>query len=293
MKIKTLVSAVTLGAATILTSSPALAVDTSSVTIVDGYQYDATSTMSHTVCLGDVEVKQDSDDILSTISIAPGTYTISVVQGGATCGDGEYTWNTAEVTVEDVANQTIAFGWPFERELPTWQESNVFDCVPNGQGQIVVRNYFSGDPDMWLSIGSQAPESDPSALISNVPVGETGSALVDPPAYPGADSGSVFVGYIEGNEWSDKAVTFTDQLDVDANYTTIVYAYGGADGDVGLVTQQIPNSGCEITPPSSSSTTTPSTLPPVTSAPTTTVLGTRTSAPVAATPVSATPTYTG
>ena len=300
MKIKTLVSAVTLGAATILTSSPALAVDASSVTVVDGYQYDATSLLSHTVCLGDVEVKRGSTAILSTVSIAPGTYTLAVADSDVECGDNETMWYTAEVNVADVAAQSIGFGWPSSgnelrtSELPTWQGSNEFGCVENGQGRVVLRNYTSVDPDYSnLTIGSRSSGGEYTPLISYIFLGQD-SAPVSPPSYPGADSGETFAGWLE-DSMGDDIDTGIDQLPVAANSTTVVYAYGGGDGSIGIVTQQFANADCDETTTTSTSTTTTSTTSTTTTLPastTSTLPGREYVAPVA-TPVSASPTYTG
>lgn len=292
MNYKTLLSAATLGVATFLPFATASAVTTSSVTIVDSYQYDATSLLSHTVCLGDLEVKHDSDAILSTVSVAPGTYELAVAGDGSSCGDSEGDWITAEVTVADVASQSIGFSWPMwvgdaqEPTLPTWQHSNDPSCVADGQGRVVLRNYSSVDiNDATVSIGLQLPKAGDEVLIGDVAVGDEGTAVTAPPSYPAPDALGAFDAWAEG-EWESPVEWAFDALPVTANVTTIVYAYGGGDGAIGLVYEQVPNDSCD--------TTTTTEAPATTSAPTTVPdrVGADNVAQ-AAQPVAATPAYTG
>lgn len=267
MKFRTLVSAATLAAATAVPMVSVSAADPSSVTIVDGYQYDAMSLMAHTVCLDDILVKSDSTAVLTTLDIAPGTYQLSVTDGGVTsCDNPEAEWVSASVTVADTPSQSIGFGWPTRddgqvRTLPVWQHSNPTSCTPEDQGRVILRNYLAYDEGAGAFLGAVQAESEPTALIGDVPNGGEGSALVAPPQYPAADSGMTLFAWVgsDDGEGTYPMVTSADEIPVTAGTTTIAYAFGGADGDPGVAVEQVPDVPCgeETT----TTTTTPTTLP--------------------------------
>lgn len=247
MKFRTLVSAATLAAVTAVPMVSVSAADTSSVTIVDGYQYDANNLQSHTVCVDGAMVKHGTD-ILSHVDLAPGSHHLTVSGDDVSCDETDTMWYSATVTVADVPSQSITFGWPEWRDsqdpfLPTWQHSNPTTCTPDDQGRIILRNVVSAEGED-ASLGASYLEEGLTPLIGAVPVGGEGSALVAPPEYPAVDSEWTLRGWT-GDEASPRMMLVPDgSLPVEAGSTTITYAFGGADGEIGLVYEQVPDGPC-------------------------------------------------
>lgn len=265
-----------------LGGSLAGAVTTTSLTVVDAYQYNSDNLMGHTVCLDGVVVHDggvaDPYVITSGISTTPGTHTVVVNDAGMGCelNDGSL---TGPVTLTDTAAQTLVINWPDwsnqQDQLATTVLTDDVSCTPANTGRIVFRNQATHDGFVGTFGSTNGTEFTP--LISNIAIGAEGVASVPAGAFPGP--GSSAAGWDSVSE-APLSSDFT-MLSIAAGSISTVYAIGGNDGQTGMVEVTRAGSVCGTT-----ETTAPATTAPTTTAPP--AIGAR-----AATPVAAQPTYTG
>lgn len=289
MRIPRTLAALSLAAAV---AFPALAgsagaVDTTELTVVNGYSFDAENLMEQTVCLDDVLVQSGAAVINPTITTTPGEHVLKVwTHQDADCTDETIDWTETPVTLLDVAAQTLAIGWEnWDTQEPdhvTWIFEDDQDCLPAGQSKIVFRNISSYDPlvaDLGSDEMGQTDISGATALLSGVAVGDEASADVDSGTYP-ADPSQRMFGWEPG--FSVPFVGSDVQLAIPDGTVAYVYAHSGNDGAVGLASTVREVGVCDApvttTTAPTSTTTTPETA------------GT---AATPARPVAATPTYTG
>lgn len=258
-------------------ASTAGAVATTQVTIVDGYQYDATNLIALTVCLDDTIVQDNAETVINpAVTSTPGAHTLSVTQDTvASCSD-DANWITADVNLLDTASQALTFGWPIynqdqTRSLPVWLFADDLSCTPADQGRVAFRNINSAD--VTADFG-QIDGATETPLFSDIAVGAGDTTLVPSSVYPASGTAAGWVSS-DTSPVTPFVSPFTS-LVTDPGTLNVVYAYAGNDGSIGLVNQVLPASVCD-TP------TTTTTLPaeePTTVAP-------------AAVAVTTQPTYTG
>lgn len=216
------------------------AVDTTQVTVVDGYQYSADNLLGLTVCFDDTLVQQGDAVINPSIASTPGMHTLSITSAEIGC-DEEGDWITTEVTLLDVESQAVAFGWPDynpdqTRSLETWVFADDLSCTPADQGRISFRNINTGGAE--VSFGATDGDAR-EALFSDVAIGDQASALVASPTYPTAGEASAWAGIYD----IPSSVTSYDTAPGTLN---VIYAFAGNDGPMGLVNQVIPASVCDV-----------------------------------------------
>ena len=274
MKFRVAIPSVTLAIAGVLPliAPTAGAVDTTQVTIVDGYQYDAQNLMSLTVCLDDTLVQQGDAVINPAVTSTPGSHTLSITQDEAACGD-DVDWITADVTLLDVESQAVVIGWPTynqdqTRTLPVTVFADDLSCTPSDQGRLWFRNVNSADADVNFG---ETTGGDPTALFENVAVDEEASALVASPAYPTTGEA---IGWVEGDGIWELWAPVTSYA-TSPGTVNVIYAYGGNDGDIGLVNHVLPASVCATPETTTTTVVTPPAIAP------------------AAVAVTTQPTYTG
>lgn len=254
--------------------APAGAVDTTSLTVVDGYQYSAASLMDHDICLDGTVVHDGSAVITTGITTTPGTHDVVVNFAGSGCA---VTGNSVSGTVDllDTAAQTLVVNWPEWVQQQQMLSTTVFaddvSCTAPGTARVVYRNVASVS-EAAGTLGS-ANGGVKTPLISNIGVGAEGVATVPAGTFPAAPATLA--------AWDD---TIDDDFLVSATSLpaapgSIIFAYtvGGNDGPIGLFTTTVAGSVCDQV---TTTTTTTTTTPPGTGA-------------LVATPVPAQPRYTG
>jgi hypothetical protein len=169
----------------------------------------------------------------------------------------------------------------------TWIFDDSQECLPAGESRIVFRNIAAWD-GLVANLGSDAEGATDltgaTPLISDMAVGDEGTADVDAGTYPSNTAERMF-GWETGS--TDPFVGGNVQLPIPAGTIAYVYAHSGNDGPVGLAVTTRDVGVCDA---------------PVTTSTTTTVAAdsTTTTKPAdgngsaeAARPVAAQPTYTG
>ncbi len=279
MKLRYALPTVALAVAGVLPAiaSTAGAVDTTQVTIVDGFQYDAENLIALTVCLDDTIVQDYAEVVINpTVTSTPGAHTLSVTQNSVTTCNDDVEWTTADVTLLDVPSQALAIGWPIFNQdqtqtLTVWQFADDLSCTPADQGRVAFRNINTADETADFGQIDGATET---ALFSDVAVGTGDATLVSSPAYPTSGEAAGWAS-ADTSPVTPFVSSFTS-LVTDPGTVNVVYAYAGNDGSIGLVNQVLPASVCE-TP---TTTTTTVAVEPAAVAP-------------AAVAVTTQPTYTG
>lgn len=281
MKIRSILASCALAGAAAL---PALtgsagAAATTSLTVVNGYQYSATNLLSATVCLDDQLVQPFGTTVINpTIDTTVGSHTLRLSPDNLPCSDTTASWIDTPVDLMAVPAQTLAIGWQAgtkPRTMNTWLFEDSTACVPAGKAGVVFRNIATYD-QVSANFGETPTDvTEATALFSGVAVGSEDSTQLDAGRYPTA-AGSSTIGW-DPNDLQNPFVSPFTSLAGDAGTVTDIYAYGGNDGAVGLakVVRQV--GSCE----------TPSTTTTV--APTTTIA----TQAQPATAVATKPTYTG
>ncbi len=114
MKIRSILASCALAGAAAL---PALtgsagAAATTSLTVVNGYQYSATNLLSATVCLDDQLVQPFGTTVINpTIDTTVGSHTLRLSPDNLPCSDTTASWIDTPVDLMAVPAQTLAIGW--------------------------------------------------------------------------------------------------------------------------------------------------------------------------------------
>lgn len=260
------------------------AVTTTSLTVVDAYQYSASSLMDHDVCIDGVQVHDGSEVGTQGISSTPGTHNIVVndsPQGCAVTSDSI----TGTVDLLDTAAQTLVINWPGWENEAYVLETTVFaddvTCTQPGTARIVYRNVSSYAESVG-TLGS-ATGGVKTPLIADILTGNEGVATVPAGTFPVAPA---TLAAWNANNDEDFIVNATS-LPADPGSVILTYTLGGADGPIGLFGTIVHGSVCDAV--TTTTTTTTTTVIPST---TTTIARAATGAR-AATPVAAQPRYTG
>lgn len=259
-----------------LGGSPVGAVATTSLTIVDGAQYDINNLMDHTVCIDGV-VAHDSTSLTSGIATTPGTHTIMVNDREDGCTVGGHTI-VGTVQLLDTAAQSLVINVPEWNEntpvLSTTLFADDVSCTAPGTARVMFRNVASADGAVAILGSIDGGVKTP--LISNLAAGQEGVASIPAGTFPNPPA---TLAAWDANIDRDYAMDGTSLAGAPGS-VTLLFAIAGLDGVIGVTGVEMPGSVC------ASSVTT------VTSPTTTTVAGSGTGAR-AATPVASQPRYTG
>ncbi len=269
-------------------SGSAGAVDTTELTVVNGYSYSANHPPEDTVCIDDVRVQSGAAVVnVPAITTTPGSHELKVASSvGQDCSDDTVAWIITPIDLLDVPAQTLAIGWTEHVDDVRTNTVHIFEdsleCLPEGEGQIVLRNVAT-TRDIVADLGRTATDSTEAvALISGVAWGEEQSAPVDAGFYPESESESLIV-YTSAFE--GPFLGSGGRLPVNAGDVIDVYVHSGIDGPVGI-DMNVRTVGVCDAPPTTVTVPEPATTVPEPTTPGTD--GTR-----AAVPVPVQPTYAG
>lgn len=262
------------------------AVTSTSLTIVDAFQYSSDNLINHTICVDGNVVHTGPQPITSGIATTPGTHAIVVNSGATDCSNGAGSV-TGTVDLLDTAAQTLVINWPAwvnqEDVLTTSLFADDLSCTPADTGRVVFRNVATNEG--FVGTFGTDNGSVKTPLISNIARGAEGSASVPAGAFPGP--GSSVAGWYSGSE-APLSSSFT-MLSIPAGSVSTVYAIGGNDGATGMFEVTRSGTVCDVV----TTTTTTTVIPTTTTTTTTTTLAPPGAGARVATPVAAQPRYTG
>lgn len=267
-------------------TGPSGAAETTSLQIINNFQYSANDLLGGTVCF-DGEVVASGDFVgTGLIETTPGTHELTVFVGIVTDDCDVPEGVTQAVELLDVDAQTLAYGYPgpdSETGDPqVWQFEDDLTCTPAGQGRVTFRHlgYTTHNADFGYEVdGAYTP------LAGDISFGDEETLLLEADTYP------TLIGRAGGEDF----VSLVEDLSVTEQSYQVVYSFAGADGPIGIiVTDPEPVDPCDE--PSETTQPTETTEPTVTTTTTDQAPAVVTSNPApapGATAVAAQPAYTG
>jgi hypothetical protein len=203
------------------------------VTIVHAATFDAGTDFPVTVCVdGEVLIEEfNTTDIEGPLTLPAATYNVQIFAPNQTDCVGDPAL-AADITVADGDDVTVMAYWGPEGPAVTVLENDT-SCVEAGQGRVTARHAAGAGP-VDVTVGG-------AAVLSGLAPGGQASLDVPAGAYPGVEV--VLAGTTD-------VVLDLGTVTAVENVNLVAYVYGGADGDVGVFTDEIPLETCPepITP---------------------------------------------